>query len=133
MVHLRPMTVLRLALTPLVVWGIYLIRANVWFRLYPAVMVAIAFAFFAFSLFRTPIVECFARRMGESLDERALVYCRRVTWVWTIFLAVHLAVTIATVFAPYWFWAFYNGFLAYVLMGTLFALEYLVRRRIRRG
>lgn len=129
----RPMTVLRLALTPLVVWGIYILKANVWFRLYPAVMVALALAFFAFSLFRTPIAECFARRMGENPDERGIAYCRTVTRVWTAFLAVHLAVTIATVFASYGVWAFYNGFLAYVLMGALFAGEYVVRRRVRRG
>lgn len=129
----RPMTVLRLALTPLVVWGIYLLKANVWFRLYPAVMVAVVFAFFAFSLFRTPIVECFARRMGEKLDERAVAYCRRVTQVWTAFLALHLVVTLATVFASYGVWAFYNGFLAYVLMGALFAGEFFVRKRVRRG
>lgn len=133
MVRPRPMTVLRFALTPLVVWGIYLLKANVWFRLYPAVMVAIVLAFFAFSLIRTPIVECFARRAGETLDARGVAYCRTVTQVWTAFLSVHLAVTVATVFASHGVWAFYNGFLAYVLMGALFAGEWLVRRRVRRG
>jgi uncharacterized membrane protein len=29
-------------------------------------------------------------------------------------------------------WALYNGVIAYVLMGLLFAGEYLVRRRVRR-
>ncbi len=133
MARLRPMTVVRIALTPLVIWGIYVLKANVWFRLYPAVMVAAVLAFFAFSLFRTPVVERFARRMGENLDGRAVAYCRAVTQVWTAFLAIHLVVTVATVFASREVWAFYNGFLAYVLMGALFAGEYMMRRRIRRG
>lgn len=129
----RPSTLLRIALTPIVVWALYLIRANIWFRLYPAVMVSVALAAFAVSLFRTPLVEVFARRMGESLDDRDVAYCRRVTVVWTVFLSAHLAVTLATVFASREVWALYNGFIAYVLMGALFLGEWLYRRRIRRG
>ena len=128
----RPSTLLRIALTPIVVWALYLIRANIWFRLYPAVMVSVALAAFAVSLFRTPLVEVFARRMGESLDDRGVAYCRRVTVVWTVFLSAHLAVTLATVFASREVWALYNGFIAYVLMGALFLGEWLYRRRIRR-
>lgn len=128
----RPSTLLRIALTPIVVWALYLIRANIWFRLYPAVMVSVALAAFVVSLFRTPLVEVFARRMGESLDDRGVAYCRRVTVVWTVFLSAHLAVTLATVFASREVWALYNGFIAYVLMGALFLGEWLYRRRIRR-
>lgn len=131
--RLSTSSVLRLALAPLAVWAIFLLKANVWFRLYPVVMVALAFAFFAVSLWRTPVVEVCARKMGEELDARGVAYCRRVTWVWTSFLAVHLGVTAATVWAPYAVWAWYNGCVAYVLMGALFAGEWLFRRRVRRG
>ena len=126
-------TVARFALAPLVVWGLYWLRANVWFRLYPAVMVAVALSVFAVSLFRTPLVEVFARRMGDDLDARGVVYCRRVTVIWTAFLALHLAVTVATVFMSREVWVFYNGFLAYVLMGAPFLGEWIVRRRVCRG
>lgn len=129
----RASTVLRVALMPVIVWAIYLLKVNVWFRLYPAVMAAIAFAAFAVSLFRTPLVETFARGMGEDLDVRGVAYCRCVTRVWTGFLAAHLGVTMLTVFASDRIWAVYNGFVAYVLMGCLFAGEWIVRRRVRRG
>ena len=128
----RPVVLARVALALSVVWALYFMRANCWFRLYPAAMVAVALSAFAVSLFRTPLVEVFARRMGESLDARGVAYCRRVTVVWTVFLSAHLAVTVATAFASHEVWAFYNGFLAYVLMGGLFAGEWLVRRRLRR-
>lgn len=118
---------------PFVVWALYLLKANVWFRLYPAVMAAIAFSAFAVSLFRTPLVEIFARGMGEDLDVRGMAYCRCVTRVWVAFLAAHLVVTVLTVFASDKIWAVYNGLVAYVLMGALFAGEWLVRRRVRRG
>ena len=126
-------TAIRLFSAPLVVWGLYLLKANIYFRLYPAVMVALALGAFAISLFRVPLAEVFARKFGEELDAKGVAYCRRVTEVWVAFLAVHLAVTVATVFASREVWAFYNGFLAYVLMGALFLGEYLYRRRMRHG
>lgn len=125
--------VARIALAPLVVLALYLLKANVWFRLYPVLMVAVALVVFAISLWRTPLVEVFARRMGETLDARGVAYCRRVTVVWTAFLSIHLVVTFLTVFASHETWALYNGVLAYLMMGALFAGEWLFRRRYRRG
>ncbi len=116
----------------LVVWALYFLKARVWFRLYPAVMVALVLAVFAVSLFRTPLIEVFARKMGETLDARGVAYCRQVTRVWVAFLSVHLLVTVATVFLSREIWVFYNGFLAYVLMGSLLLGERLYRRRVRR-
>jgi len=124
---------MRVALTPFVVIALYLLKANVWFRLYPAIMVSIALAAFAVSLFQTPLVERMARGMGEDLDARGIAYCRRVTQVWTVFLSANLVVTVATVFASREVWALYNGCIAYVLMGLLLVGEWLVRRRIRHG
>lgn len=129
----RLRTVVRLALAPLVVWGIYLLRANVWFKVYPAVMVALALSVFSVSLFKTPMVEVLARKTGEVLDARGVAYCRNVTRAWVAFLSVHLAVTLATVFAPYEVWALYNGFVAYVLIGAMFLAEWLIRRKVKRG
>ena len=125
--------VLRVAAAVGVVWAVYFLKANVWFRLYPAVMVAIAFAVFAVSLRGVPIVETFARRMGEKLDARGVAYCRSVTEAWTLFLAIHLGVTVATVFCSREVWAIYNGFVAYLLMGAMFVGEWIVRKRVSRG
>ena len=124
---------LRFALAPAVVWGIFLLRGNVWFRLYPLVVVAAVLVPFAASLAGTPLAETFARRMGADLDDAGVAYCRKATVAWTVFLAAHFAVTAATVFAPLRVWAFYNGFLAYVLIGAMFLGERLARRRCCRG
>jgi len=129
----RAKTIMRIILAPLVVWVLYLVRANVWFRLYPAVMVAIVLTVFSLSLFKTPLVERFARGMGETLDARGVAYCRRVTQVWVGFLVVHLIVTVMTVFASERVWVAYNGVIAYVLLGALFAGEWIVRRKVRHG
>ena len=129
----RLLLLARIPLAVAVVWGLYLLKANVWFRLYPALMVALVLFAFAVSLRRTPLVEKFARGMGHALDARGVAYCRSVTWFWVLFLSVHLAVTLATVFASREVWAFYNGFLAYVLIGLAFIAEWVCRRRVLRN
>lgn len=126
-------TAFRLVGAAALVWLLYFLRANVWLRLYPAAVVSVALAVFAVSLFRTPLAERLARRMGETLDARGVAYCRKVTVAWVVFLSAHLAVTVATAFASREVWAFYNGCLAYVLLGAMFAGEWIVRRRVRRG
>lgn len=113
------------------VWAVYLLRGNIYFRFYPAVMCAVALAAFVVSSFKTPIVEKIARRNGESLDADAVGYCRKVNNCWILFLSVHLVASTATVLAPIGVWAFYNGFLAYVFFAVMFAGEWLVRRKVR--
>ena len=119
----------RASLAAAVVWLVYFLRGNVYFRLYPVAVCAAAFAAFLISAFRTPIVEIVARKRYGALDEEKTAYCRKVNSCWIVFLAAHLAVTVATVFMPLRVWAFYNGFLAYVLFGMMFLGEWLVRRR----
>jgi uncharacterized membrane protein len=59
-------------------------------------------------------------------------YTRTVTKVWCGFFVVNAAVSLATaLFASERAWALYNGGIVYVAMGVLFAVEWLVRRRVR--
>lgn len=124
-------TVIRVVAGAAVVWGIYCLRGNIWSRLYPVVVTAAVFSVFLFSLWRTPLIEVFARRMGEELDPAGVEYCRRATVAWVIFLGCHLAVTVATLWAPLSVWAWYNGFFAYMLIGAMFLGEFLVRKHIK--
>ena len=126
-------TILRTAVAIAIVWAVYLLKGNVWFRLYPAIVVGAFLAAFASSLLGMPLVERFARRMGECLDEKGVAYCRGATVAWTVFLAAHFAVTVATLFASREVWAVYNGFVAYLLIGAMFLGEYVVRKRVRHG
>lgn len=129
----RCAAILRFAIPPLAVWAIYLLKGNVWFMAYPAIVSFAFFAAFLISLGRTPLVEVFARRMDGDLDERGVAYCRKATVAWTVFLGVHFAVSAATVFMPLKAWAAYNGFFAYILIGAMFAGEFIARKAARRG
>ena len=129
----RCAAILRFAIAPLVVWAIYLLKGNIWFMAYPAIVSFAFFAAFLVSLARTPLVEVFARRIEGTLDAAGVAYCRKATVAWTIFLGVHFAVTVATVFMPLKAWAVYNGFIAYTLIGAMFAGEFIARKVARRG
>ena len=121
-------TVLQAAVTILAVWLVYLFKGNVWFRLYPVVVTGAVFLAFALSLRGTPLIERFAMRMGADLDGGGREYCLKATIAWTVFLALHLAVTAATIFAPLEVWALYNGCIAYVLIGAMFLGEFAARK-----
>ena len=116
-----------------VIWTMFFLRANVWFRLYPAVVVTLALALFAGSLLaKETVVEHVARKMGEELDARGVAYCRKVTVAWVVFLSLHLVVTLATVFwTSRTVWAWYNGCIAYVLIAGMFVGELIFRHRAK--
>ena len=117
-----------LLLVLLAIWG------NMMFplKLYPVVVNAMLLGVFAYSLIVPPsAVERIARMRDANLPPQAVGYTRRVTQVWCLFFAVNGAIALYTaLYASSALWSFYNGFLAYVLIGLLFAGEYCVRRRV---
>lgn len=103
-------------------------------KLYPVLVNATLFTVFAYSLIVPPtVVERMARLREPELPAQAVAYTRRVTQVWCGFFIVNGIVALFTaLYASSAVWWFYNGFLAYVLIGVLFAGEYCVRRHAKR-
>ncbi|SBV37249.1 conserved membrane hypothetical protein [uncultured Stenotrophomonas sp.] len=102
-------------------------------KLYPALVNAVLLALFATSLrFGPPLVERLARLQDPVLPPYAVAYTRRVTQVWCGFFILNGSLALATaLWASERIWALYNGLLAYVMMGALFAGEWLLRRRVK--
>lgn len=102
-------------------------------KLYPALVNAVMLAVFAVSLrFPPTVVERIARLTEPELPPRGVAYTRRVTQVWCVFFIFNGALALATaLWTTDRIWALYNGLIAYVLMGSLFAGEWLVRQRVR--
>jgi uncharacterized membrane protein len=72
--------------------------------------------------------------LEPDLPEKAVRYTRKVTWAWVGFFAVNGAIALWSVLQPGWsLWLLYNGVIAYVAAGLLFAVELLVRQRVRSG
>ena len=100
--------------------------------LYPASISASMLILFGTTLLRPPtMVERFARLHQPDLPAESVRYTRRVTEAWCLFFVCNGSAAVYTAFfASRETWALYNGLIAYVLMGALFAGERLVRRRI---
>jgi uncharacterized membrane protein len=103
-------------------------------KLYPVVVnVGLLGAFSASLIFPPSLVERIARMREPNLPAQAVGYTRRVTQVWCVFFAFNGAVALATaLWASFSVWSLYNGVVAYLLMGLLFAGEYFVRCRFKR-
>ena len=99
-------------------------------RLYPAAVNLGMLLLFGGSLLAPPsMVERFARLGDPDLPAAAIAYTRRVTQLWCVFFVGNGAAAAYTaLFASRNDWALYNGFIAYLLMGALFAGEWLYRR-----
>ncbi|MBD8871376.1 hypothetical protein [Rhodanobacter sp. DHB23] len=104
-------------------------------RWYPTLISLFLLSAFGLSLVvGPPVVERIARASDPGLPDAAIPYTRKVTWVWVGFFVFNATVSAAlTLWAPLAWWTLYNGLLAYLLMGVLFAGEWLLRRRLRVG
>jgi len=103
-------------------------------RWYPVLLSILLLGVFGLSLkFGPPMVERLARLREPELPEVAVRYTRTVTQVWAwFFLGNGLITTGLALWAPLSWWTLYTGLIAYLLMGLLFAGEWLVRQRVRR-
>jgi uncharacterized membrane protein len=104
-------------------------------RWYPVLISALLFTAFGLSLiYGPPFIERFARMHNPNLPPAAIAYTRKVTWVWMAFFAFNGGMSLAlSLWAPLRWWTLYNGVIAYVLLGLLFAIEWLCRQRLRRS
>jgi uncharacterized membrane protein len=123
-----------LSIPPLLGLAVLVTNSETLLRLYPSAISASMLIVFGITLLYPPtMVERFARLSEAELSPASVRYTRHVTEVWCAFFVVNGAVAAYTAaFASREAWALYNGLIAYLLMGTLFAGERLVRRRVLR-
>lgn len=119
-----------LLLSFITLWGNHFLAL----KLYPVLVNAAMLTVFTYSLFVPPsIVEQFARRREPDLAPQSVTYTRRVTQVWCVFFTLNGGVALVTaLWTSAATWSLYNGFVAYLLMGLLFAGEYAIRCNVKR-
>ena len=133
--HDRPLREVAMA-APLIILGgiaITVDNAELLF-LYPVMISFGLCSVFALSLwFPPPLIERFARLKEPDLPPAAIRYCRKVTWVWAVFLTINGVIALSTVlYGDRDIWALYNGLISYILIGLVFGAEFLIRQRVRR-
>lgn len=101
----------------------------------PVAINAVLLAAFGSTLRRgsRPMIERFARLTVTDLGDAEQRWCRGWTWAWSLFFMLNGATAaVLAVAAPLSWWTAYNGLIAYILMGLMFAAEY-VPRKLRFG
>lgn len=117
---------------------------EIFIRLYSVVISITFLAVFGSTLFLEPnIIFRFATLadksiIGSSYETQVKAYCKKVTVIWCCFFIINGAISVCTAFGQQLFglseeaartvWSVYNGGISYVLMGLLFAIEFIVRK-----
>jgi uncharacterized membrane protein len=100
-----------------------------WLLVLPSATQATFGLAFLRSLNGTPLIEHFARMMKSELSPAQLAHCRSWTLIWGVYL---IALALLGLALARWstlrVWTVYVGILSYVLIGALFAVEYLIRK-----
>jgi len=136
----RFVTTARLARLPALAFAGAIVASALWndaasLLLTPAL---VSFALLlAFGLsFREPetVIETFARAQVNTLTPEERAYCRKVTALWCVFFLGNGAVALQLALAgSKEAWALYTAGIAYLLLGLLFASEFVYRQwRFRR-
>ena len=102
-------------------------------RWYPVLISSFMLALFGSSLiFGPPIVERLARVREPHLPAKGIRYTRQVTIAWSVFFLCNgLCAAALTLWAPLSWWTLYTGLISYGLIGLMFAIEWLIRQRVR--
>lgn len=99
---------------------------------YPVAVNALMLAVFGGSLFaKQTVIERLARLQHPDLPPEGVRHTRRVTQIWCGFFVFNGAVAaVLALWQWYDWWVVYTGIVAYVLMGVLFAGEWVYRKLV---
>lgn len=102
-------------------------------RWYPVLISGFMLVLFGVSLiYGTPMVERLARLREPQLPAKGIRYTRQVTIAWSVFFLCNgLCAAALTLWAPLSWWMLYTGLISYGLIGLMFAIEWLIRQRVR--
>ena len=111
----------------------FLSRNAFFIYIYPVVTNLLFTSIFIISLNKTPIIEIFARKIHKKLDEKAIIYTRKATIAWSIFLTINTIASFITLFLSVNAWTLYNGLISYLLIGMMMLAEWCIRKKIQKG
>ncbi len=123
-----------LAFGILLVIGTLVTNSEYGIKLYPALVSTGMLIIFASSLYwPPPIIERFARLMDKNFPDEAIPYTRKVTVAWCLFFIINALIALwTTFFASQEVWVAYNGLISYILIGVMFAGEFIIRKIVMR-
>lgn len=121
----------------------FVFNKKIFLKLYSVVISATMLFVFGSSLFFKPNIifrfACLGDKSvkGSSFEPHVNSYCKKVTVVWCVFFVLNGSVSAFTALHDFGndalndkIWSVYNGGISYILMGLLFAVEFLVRKMV---
>lgn len=121
----------------------FVFNKKIFLKLYSVVISATMLFVFGSSLFFKPNIifrfACLGDKSvkGSSFESQVNSYCKKVTVVWCVFFVLNGSVSAFTALHDFGndalndkIWSVYNGGISYILMGLLFAVEFLVRKMV---
>lgn len=104
------------------------------FKLYPVAVNLTMLLVFFYSYLKPPtVIESLARLTEKNFSEHAVVYTTKVTLAWCVFFLINGLISVYTATkTSLEIWMFYNGFLSYIFIGLFMAIEYLIRRQVKK-
>ena len=115
----------------------FITQKTIFIKLYSVAISLIFLVSFGSTLFFEPnIIFRFATLMdktikGSSFEKQVESYCRKVTIVWCCFFILNGSISVWTAFfASDRIWSIYNGGISYAIMGMIFAVEFIIRKKV---
>lgn len=121
----------------------FVFNKKIFLKLYSVVISATMLFVFGSSLFFKPNIifrfACLGDKSvkGSSFEPQVNSYCKKVTVVWCVFFVLNGSVSAFTALHDFGndalndkIWSVYNGGISYIIMGLLFAVEFLVRKMV---
>lgn len=112
---------------------------NIFLKLYSVVISVVLLVVFSSTLLFEPnIIFRFAQLQDKSIrasstENLVKKYCRKVTIAWCIFFVCNGSIAAFTAFfCSDKIWAFYSGGISYILMGLMFLVEFIIRKRVNK-
>ena len=102
-------------------------------KCYPCFMNFLFFTIFFVSSFqKETVIQKTVKLIEKNITPQILDYTRKLTYVWAGFTFCNFLISVMTVFLSENVWAVYNGCISYILVGSLFCIEYIVRINFKR-
>ncbi len=107
----------------------FLSSSHGWFQLYPILVSGSLLSLFYRSLFaEKTIIQYYAEKTKKKFTDFEIHYIRKVTKVWCLFFIINMIISFITwQYFSLKIWTLYNALISYLLMGSLFILEFAYR------
>ena len=129
--ELRPIAFLIGAVGLVVAGAGFILNDEQALKYYPVVINVVMLIVFARSLLHPPtVIELFAKLQYPDLSAEGISYTYKVTISWCLFFLINGSISLMTVvYGTMSQWVLYNGLISYMVMGLMFSIEYLIRRK----